>query len=65
MKPALSIKKLLAEAKAFSKAESTHDEPALFGVTDGKAVGTYLEHKVHRALDGQVFIRGRQLGVRH
>lgn len=45
MKPALSIDKLLAEAAAFSKAESAHDEPALFGVTDGKAVGTYLEHK--------------------
>jgi len=25
--------------------ESSHDEPALFGVTDGKAVGTYFEHK--------------------
>lgn len=25
--------------------ESQHDEPSLYGVTDGKAVGTYLEHK--------------------
>ena len=25
--------------------ESRHDEPTLYGVTDGKAVGTYFEHK--------------------
>lgn len=36
---------LCVEAQAFSDLESTHAEPALFGVTDGKAVGTYLEHK--------------------
>lgn len=41
----LTIDTLIAEAKLFSFAESTHDEPALYGVTDGKAVGTYLEHK--------------------
>ena len=29
----------------FSAAESVHPEPALFGTTDGKAIGTYLEHK--------------------
>lgn len=45
MKPALTIEILLAEAASFSAAESAHEEPALFGVTDGKAVGTYLEHK--------------------
>jgi hypothetical protein len=45
MKPDLTIDVLIAEAAAFSKLESTHEEPALFGVTDGKAVGTYLEHK--------------------
>ena len=59
MKPALSIKRLLAEAKEFSKAESTHDEPALFGVTDGKAVGTYLEHKfTARLMDKYSFAGG-------
>ncbi len=41
----LDIKSLLAEAAKFAEAESTYDEPSLFGVTDGKAVGTYLEHK--------------------
>lgn len=33
------------EAQKFSALESNHPEPALYGVTDGKAVGTYLEHK--------------------
>jgi len=45
MKPTLTIEILLGEAASFSAAESAHEEPALFGVTDGKAVGTYLEHK--------------------
>ena len=41
----LTIPILKAEAKNFVRQESTHAEPSLFGVTDGKAVGTYLEHK--------------------
>ncbi len=41
----LTIEILLKEAAAFAEIESKYDEPALFGVTDGKAVGTYLEHK--------------------
>ena len=41
MKNTLTIETLLTEAALFSVAESIHDEPALFGVTDGKAVGTY------------------------
>lgn len=41
----LTIAKLCSEAKKFSEKESLHPEPSLFGVTDGKAVGTYLEHK--------------------
>ena len=31
--------------------ESTYNEPSLYGVTDGKAVGTYLEHKFHALLE--------------
>ena len=31
--------------------ESYHSEPALFGVTDGKAIGTYVEHKFREYLD--------------
>lgn len=58
MKPRLTIKILLAEAASFSKAESTHEEPALYGVTDGKAVGTYLEHKFIAYLMGSYSFAG-------
>jgi len=43
--PKLTIEILKREAQAFSRAESLHSEKSLFGITDGKAVGTYLEHK--------------------
>ncbi len=42
---------LMQEAKSFAKQESKHDEPSLHGVTDGKAVGTYFEHKFNRHLN--------------
>lgn len=45
MKPTLTIETLCQEANSFSIQESKHQEKSLFGVTDGKAVGTYLEHK--------------------
>ena len=45
MKRELTIKRLCDEAREFAEVESTHPEPSLFGVTDGKAVGTYFEHK--------------------
>lgn len=45
MKPTLTLDQLRAEAARFAEIESIHDEPTLYGVTDGKAVGTYLEHK--------------------
>lgn len=41
----LTIPHLKIEATAFAAQESDHAEPSLFGVTDGKAVGTYLEQK--------------------
>lgn len=50
MNPQLTIEFLQEEAAAFAKAESAHDEPTLYGVTDGKAVGTYLEHKFQSRL---------------
>ena len=46
----LTVDLLKAEAKAFAQKESGHKEKSLFGVTDGKAVGTYLEHKFQEAL---------------
>lgn len=44
-KPELTIPSLIEAAKTFALRESVHSEPLLYGVTDGKAVGTYLEHK--------------------
>jgi len=46
----LTVEILRQEAAIFGKVESLHSEPALYGVTDGKAVGTYLEHKFMRYL---------------
>ncbi|MFW5883558.1 MAG: restriction endonuclease, partial [Verrucomicrobiota bacterium] len=46
----LTIDILKREASVFARQESSHDEPALYGVTDGKAVGTYLEHKFQKYL---------------
>mgnify|MGYP001613647076 CR=1 FL=1 len=43
--PKLTVKILCKEAANFSAIESLHAEKSLYGVTDGKAVGTYLEHK--------------------
>lgn len=45
IKPPLTLEALLTEAAAFAEIESKYDEPILYGVTDGKRVGTYLEHK--------------------
>ena len=45
MKLELTIEILKKEASKFAEIESEYDEPSLYGVTDGKAVGTYLEHK--------------------
>lgn len=46
----LTVQLLKTEAKAFADRESGHKEKSLFGVTDGKAVGTYLEHKFQETL---------------
>lgn len=43
--PLLTIETLCTEALKFSALESQHSEPSLYGVTDGKALGTYLEQK--------------------
>lgn len=45
MKTQLTIEALQEEASKFAEMETAYDEPSLYGVTDGKAVGTYLEHK--------------------
>lgn len=43
--PDLSLEKLRVEAAKFAVIESSHYEESLYGTTDGKAVGTYFEHK--------------------
>ena len=58
MPKALTVQLLQMEASRFAKAQSGHAEPSLFGVTDGKAVGTYLEHKFQTALHRR-YIYGR------
>jgi len=44
-KKKLTIKELINSAKEFCKQETKYENKELFGVTDGKAVGTYIEHK--------------------
>lgn len=58
MTVALTIEVLCKEARRFAGAESRHEEPALFGVTDGKAVGTYFEHKFQKYLQERYSYRG-------
>jgi hypothetical protein len=44
MKKPLVLPDLIAAAKAFCLEDHTY--PELFGVTDGKAIGTFIEHKL-------------------
>lgn len=57
-KPALTVDDLLASARQFAEHESAHADAALFGVTDGKAVGTYLEHKFRHLLQETYSFQG-------
>ncbi|MEH2224221.1 restriction endonuclease [Nostoc sp.] len=55
----LTVQSLSLEAAIFSSAESIHPEPLLYGITDGKAVGTYLEQKFRLYLKGRYeFVEG-------
>lgn len=45
MKPELTVSALCEEANQFARIESSCDHATLFGVTDGKAIGTYVEHQ--------------------
>ena len=46
----LTVKALYKEAALFSAVQSQTPEKVLYGVTDGKAVGTYLEQKFREYL---------------
>ncbi len=50
MTESLTLDILQKEAFTFGEVESNHFEPALYGVTDGKAVGTYFEQKFQSVL---------------
>jgi hypothetical protein len=50
MKEKLSLDTVINEAKVFAQTESKHNEPLIYGTTDGKAVGTYIEQKFKRYL---------------
>ncbi len=55
----LTLDHLHATARIFAEHENTHWEPALFGINDGKAIGTYLEQKFTARLASQyTFERG-------
>jgi hypothetical protein len=55
----LTIKTLCKEAALFSALQSQTPEKVLYGVTDGKAVGTYLEQKFREYLKGKYkFVEG-------
>jgi len=47
----LTIEILKQEAKKSAQMESNHEEASIYGSTDGKAVGTYLEHKFQSYLE--------------
>ena len=50
MKKPLTINSLIKEAKEFCKVNSGLYRTELFGITDGKAVGTFVEHLFQKHL---------------
>ena len=50
MKKILTIEELMKSAKIFCETASEKNHIELIGVTDGKAVGTYVEHKFQKFL---------------
>jgi hypothetical protein len=50
IKPKLTVDLLCAEASIFALQKSKHSDQTLYGVTDGKAIGTYLEHRFQKFL---------------
>ncbi len=56
MKPILTIELLQKSAKEFCKKESSYKNAELFGVTDGKKIGTYIEHKFQKLLESKYIV---------
>ncbi|MGB7343084.1 MAG: hypothetical protein WBD20_02630 [Pirellulaceae bacterium] len=49
-KPPLTLQSLASEAKRFAAENAIVSTPELCGVTDGKAIGTFIERKLHAFL---------------
>lgn len=56
MKPVLDIDELIDIAHYFCEIESRKNHVDLIGVTDGKAVGTYVEHRFQNFLKSQYIV---------
>jgi hypothetical protein len=56
--PKLTLKSLHKEAEIFSTLQSQTPEKDIFGITDGKAVGTFLEHKFRSYLQNRYEFEG-------
>lgn len=56
MKPVLTIDSLIESARCFCETESRKNHVGLIGVTDGKAVGTYIEHKFQHYLQSRYMV---------
>ena len=52
-KKSLTVLDLIEKAKTFCDSESNFENKDLFGITDGKAVGTFIEHKFQNYLFSQ------------
>lgn len=53
MKPIITIEDLKKEAGMFCVEQSEMNHTELIGVTDGKAVGTYVEHRFQKHLESK------------
>lgn len=57
MKQKLTIKTLIIEAQFFCVEQSKFKHKELFGVTDGKAVGTLIEQKFQKHLNDKYEVK--------
>ncbi len=51
MEPEIKIDDIIKEAKIFSKQISKSKHDVVRGITDGKSVGTHLEHEFKKLLE--------------
>ncbi len=58
----MTVNLLKAAAADFARDAALRDQPSLFGVTDGKAIGTFLEQSFHSYLSGRFSIRAGNSG---